>query len=165
MGERNIEISRMLAEFPYLSSPIQVIDVALDLADLNPKDVLVDLGCGDGEVLLRAAGKFGIFSIGFELDERLLKIAKRRIREAGLDHLVSLVKADLFQMDVSRFSLIYVYPFPSIIKRLSLKLLNECRHGTRIVVHDYPLEGVSPVTSISIPSGRQHVHKIFLYIL
>lgn len=165
MEERDIVISRMLTEFPYLPSPIQVIDAALDLAKLNPKDVMADLGCGDGEVLLRAAKKFGIFSVGFELDERLLKIAKKRIIEAGLSHLISLIEADLFQVDVSRFSIIYVYPFPSIIKRLSLKLLRECRRGTRILIHDYLLEGLSPIKSINIPSGKQHVHKIYLYML
>lgn len=165
MREQDIAISRMLADFPYLSSPIQVIDTALDLAEPNPRDILVDLGCGDGEVLLRAAEKFGIFSVGFELDERLLRIAKKRIRETGLGHLISLIKADLFQVDVSRFNLIYVYPFPSIIKRLSLKLLNECSRGTRILIHDYPLEGLSPIKSISIPSSKQHVHEIYLYML
>lgn len=165
MGEQDIAVSRMLIEFPYLPSPVQVVDTALELVELSSKDVLADLGCGDGIVLLRAAERFRIFSVGFELDERLLRIARRRIMETGLSHLISLVKADLFQVDVSRFSLIYVYPFPSIIRRLSLKLLKECRRGTRILVHDYPLEGLSPLKSVSIPSGKQHVHNIYLYVL
>jgi len=165
MEEQNTIISRMLIDFPYLPSPIQVVDAALELVELNPRDILVDLGCGDGIVLLRVAEKFGVFSVGIELDERLLKIAKKRIREAGLTHLISLVKADLFQVDVSRFSIIYVYPFPSIIRRLSIKLLNECRRGTRILSHDYPLEGLKPIKNVSIPSGKQHIHKIYLYML
>ncbi|MBO3769022.1 MAG: class I SAM-dependent methyltransferase [Thermoproteota archaeon] len=162
---RDMAISRMLMDFPYLPSPIQVVDAALELAEAKANEVLVDLGSGDGTVLLRAAEKFGVFSIGFELDERLIRIAMKRIKEAGLNQMIDIVKADLFQIDVSRFRLIYVYPFPSITRRLSLKLLNECRRGARIIVHDYPLEGVSPLKSTSIPSGRQHVHKIFLYIL
>ncbi|MEM1548670.1 MAG: class I SAM-dependent methyltransferase [Thermoproteota archaeon] len=165
MEEQDAVISRMLIEFPYLPSPIQIIDAALELVDLNRKDVLADLGCGDGTVLLRAAERFGLFSVGFELDERLLRIAKKRIMESGLSHLISLVKADLFQVDVSRFSLIYVYPFPSITRRLSIKLSSECRRGTRILVHDYPLEGLNPLKSVSIPSGRQHVHNLYLYVL
>ncbi len=165
MEERDAIVSRMLTEFPYLPSPTQVVDAALELVDLSRRDVLADLGCGDGTVLLRAVERFGLFSVGFELDERLLRIAKKRIRESGLSHLISLVKADLFQIDVSRFSLIYVYPFPSIIRRLSIKLASECRHGTRILVHDYPLEGLNPLKSITIPSGKQHVHNIYLYVL
>ncbi|MEM2930993.1 MAG: methyltransferase domain-containing protein [Thermoproteota archaeon] len=165
MEEWSILISRMLAEFPYLPSPIQVIDAALELAGLRPSDVLADLGCGDGAVLLRAAEKFRAYSVGFELDRRLLEKARRRIRSAGLNHMVDLVHADLFQVYVSKFNLIYVYPFPSIIKKLSLKLIRECRKGTRIVVHDHPLEGLKPLKSESIPSGREHVHTVYVYVL
>jgi predicted RNA methylase len=155
----------MLSEFPYLSSPPQVVDVALELAELDPKDILADLGCGDGNVLLRAAGKFGIFSVGIELDYRLINIARRRVREAGLNHLVNLLQADLFRVDLSRFKVIYVYPFPSIVKGLTVKLLDECPRGTRILVHDHPLEGLKPLKSKSIPSGKQHVHTVYLYVL
>lgn len=165
LGERDAIVSRMLTEFPYLSSPLQVVDAALGLAELDPQDVLVDLGCGDGNVLLRAAERFRVFSVGFELDYRLINIAKRRMREAGLNHMVNLVQADLFRVDLSRFNVIYVYPFPSIVKGLTLKLLDECSCGTRILVHDHPLEGLKPLKSESIPSGKQHVHTVHLYVL
>ncbi|MBO3842866.1 MAG: class I SAM-dependent methyltransferase [Candidatus Brockarchaeota archaeon] len=165
MGERDIIVSRMLSEFPYLSSPIQVVDAALDLAELHSTDVLTDLGCGDGSVLLRAAERYGVFSVGFELDCRLINIARRRVREAGLNHMVNLIQADLFRVDLSRFKVIYVYPFPSIVKGLTIKLLNECLRGTRILVHDHPLEGLEPLKSKSIPSGKQHLHTVYLYVL
>ncbi len=163
--ERKNIISRMLADFPYLSSPFQVVDAALELAEPGSKEVLVDLGCGDGSVLLRAAEKFRVFSVGFELDVRLLETARRRIRSAGLNHMVDLVHADLFQVDLSKFSLIYVYPFPSIVKKLSLKLIMECRKGVRIMVHDHPLEGFKPTKTESIPSGKEHIHIVYLYVL
>jgi predicted RNA methylase len=165
MGERDTVVSRMLSEFPYLPSPIQVVDAALDLAELHPKDVLTDLGCGEGDVLLRAAERYGVFSVGFELDCRLINIARRRIREAGLNYMINLVQADLFRIDLSRFKVIYVYPFPSIVKGLTVKLLDECPRGTRILVHDHPLEGLKPLKSKSIPSGKQHIHTVYLYVL
>ncbi len=165
MGGRDLLISHMLGEFPYLPSPIEVVDVALELAELNPKDVLADLGCGDGNALLRAAEKYEVFSVGFELDCRLINIARRRVREAGLNHMVNLIQADLFRVDLSRFKLIYVYPFPSIVKGLTIKLLDECPRGTRILVHDHPLEGLKPLKSKSIPSGKQHLHTVYLYVL
>ncbi|MEM3712841.1 MAG: hypothetical protein QXR97_04825, partial [Thermoproteota archaeon] len=62
----DIAISRMLMDFPYLPSPIQVVDAALELAEVKSNEVLVDLGSGDGTVLLRAAEKFGVFGVGFE---------------------------------------------------------------------------------------------------
>jgi SAM-dependent methyltransferase len=164
-GDRENIVSRMLSDFPYLPSPFQVVDAALELAEPGSRDVLLDLGCGDGFVLLRAAGKFRVFSVGFEIDVRLLEAARRRIRSAGLSHMVDLVHADLFQMDLSRFNVIYVYPFPPVVKSLSLKILKECRRGTRIVVHDYPLEGLKPLRTVSIPSGGEHVHTVYLYML
>lgn len=165
MYERDGMISRMLAEFPYLSSPLQVIDIALELAELSPKEVLVDLGCGDGVVLLRAVERFGVFSVGFELDPGLLKMAKRRVKEAGFAHMVDLIHADIFRVELSRFKVIYVYPSPFIIRGLTLKLMNECPSGTRILVHDHPLEGLKPLKSENIPSGKQHIHTIYLYVL
>ncbi|MEM3957059.1 MAG: class I SAM-dependent methyltransferase [Thermoproteota archaeon] len=157
--------ARMLSEYPYSQSPVQVVDAALRLAEPCLKDVLVDLGCGDGTVLIRAAEKFRVFSVGLELDAGLVEKARRRVREAGLSHMVDIVHADLFQVDLSRFSLVYVYPFPPIVRRLSLKILDECRSGTRIIVHDHPLEKLEPLKTLTLPSGRQHVHTILLYVL
>jgi len=157
--------ARMLSDYPYSPSPVQIVDAALELAEPCLKDVLVDLGCGDGTVLIRAAGRFRVFSVGLELDAGLVETARRRVREAGLSHMVDIVHTDLFQTDLSRFSLVYAYPFPPIVRRLSLKILDECKSGTRIVVHDHPLEKLEPLKTISLPSGRQHVHTIHLYKL
>ncbi|MBO3810020.1 MAG: class I SAM-dependent methyltransferase [Candidatus Brockarchaeota archaeon] len=164
--ENRVSIAaRMLSEYPFSPSPVQVVDAALELAEPCFKDVLVDLGCGDGTVLVRAAGRFRVFSVGLELDARLVEKARRRVREAGLSHMVDIVNADLFQVDLSRFSLVYVYPFPPVVRRLSLKILDECRRGTRILVHDHPLEKMEPLKTLALPSGGQHVHTILLYVL
>ncbi len=163
--ERLSIVSRMLADYPYSQSPVQVVDAALQLAEPCWRDVLVDLGCGDGAVLVRAAEKYGVFSVGLEIDPRLIEAARRRVRNAGLSHMVDLVYADLFQVDLSRFSVVYAYPFPPIVKRLSLKILDECRKGARIIIHDHPLEKLEPLKTVALPSGGEHVHKIFLYRL
>ena len=79
--------------------------------------------------------------------------------------MVDVVCADLFTMDLSKFNVIYVYPFPTIIDRLSEKIATECRKGTRVLVHDYPLKGLNPTKSIKIPEKSLHTHTIRLYAL
>ena len=163
MEEIQIAIARILSEFPYLCSPLQVIDKALEIADLDRNDVFADLGCGDGAVLIRAAEKFGVFSVGFEINPSLVQIARRKVRSAGLQDLIDIVHSDLFSADLSRFNVIYIYPSPLVIDKLSNKILAECIEGTRIIVHDYPLKFLQPVKVIQLPGGPLHIHTLYVY--
>jgi len=158
-----LALVRILSEFPYLRSPLQVIDKALEIADISKKDVFADLGCGDGIVLLRAAERFRVFSVGFEINPALVQIARRRVRSAGLQDLIDIVHSDMFSIDLSRFNVIYVYPSPIVIERLSSKILAECKEGTKILVHDYPLSNLQPINVVQLPGGPLHTHTLYLY--
>ncbi len=158
-------VTRTLLECPYLPSPLAVIDAALELANFSKDEVFADLGCGDGIVLLRAAQRFGVLSIGFEIDSNLVNIAKGNVKAAGLANLIDVVKADLFTVDLSRFNVIYIYLSPLVIKRLSEKIMNECSRGSRILVHDYPLSNFRLDKIVHIPDGEFHTHSIYLYKL
>jgi len=146
-----LAIVRILSEFPYLRSPIQVIDKALEAAELDGKEVFADLGCGDGAVLLRAAERFRVFSVGFE------------INPMGLQELIEIVHSDLFSADLSRFDVIYIYPSPLVTERLTNKILAECAKGTKILVHDYPLRLLQPINVVKLPGGPLHTHTLYLY--
>ncbi|MGC8999041.1 MAG: SAM-dependent methyltransferase [Candidatus Bathyarchaeia archaeon] len=158
-------IIRRLLEFPYLPSPTSVINAALNMVEVKPGEVFADLGCGDGAVLIEAAKKFGVYCIGFEIDPALAKLAHRKARNAGVKHLIDVVCSDIFTIDLSRFNVIYVYPFPPIISRLSEKIASECQKGTRVLVHDHSLNGLKPTKSVQIFEGRIHTHIICLYII
>ena len=155
-------IARILSEFPYLHSPLHVIDKALEIADLRRDDVFADLGCGDGAVLLRAAERFRVFSVGFEINPVFVQISQRRVKSAGLQGLIDIVHSDLFSADLSRLDVIYIYPSPLIIEKLSNKILTECRRGT-ILVHDYPLRLMQPDKVIKLPGGPVHTHTLYFY--
>jgi predicted RNA methylase len=142
-----------------------VIDAALNLADFKPDDVFADLGCGDGAVLIRASGQFGVFSVGFEIDRKLVGVARENVRAAGLKHLVDVVHSDLFRVNLSRFNVVYVYPHPLVIKSLSEKIISECTSGSRVLVHDYALDGIHPAKSVHIHGGAYHTHTVYLYKL
>jgi len=158
-----LALMKILSEFPYLRSPLEVIDKALETADLSRDDLFVDLGCGDGTVLLRTVERFRVFSIGFEINPTLVKIAKRRAKLAGLKNLIEIIHSDLFTADLSRFNVIYVYPSPLVIERLSRKIVNECVKGTRVLIHDYPLKNIKPDNIIRLPGGPLHTHSIYVY--
>ncbi|MEM0057978.1 MAG: class I SAM-dependent methyltransferase [Candidatus Bathyarchaeia archaeon] len=156
---------RRLLEFPYLPSPLGVIEAALNMVKVKPDSVFADLGCGDGRVLIKAAEKFGIYCVGFEINPILAALARRNIKDFGVGHLVDVVCADIFTVDFSKFNAIYVYPFPTIIDKLSEKIAIECSRGTQILVHDYPLKGLNPSQRMEIHEKGFHVHLIYLYII
>ncbi len=156
---------RRLLEFPYLPSPLSVVDAALNMVEVKPGEVFADLGCGDGTVLIRAAEKFGIYCVGFEINPDLAMLARWRAKNSVVGFLVDVVCADVFTVDLSKFSIMYVYPFPTIIDSLSEKIAIECSKDTRILVHDYPLKGLNPAKSIKIPGKGFHTHSVHLYIV
>ncbi|MEM1563080.1 MAG: methyltransferase domain-containing protein [Candidatus Bathyarchaeia archaeon] len=158
-------IIRRLVEFPYLPSPSSVIKAALNMVEVKPNEVFADLGCGDGSILIEAAKKFGAFCVGFEINPVLVKLARKKVENAKLKHLIDVVYSDLFTADLSKFNVIYVYPFPPIIPRLSEKIINECRKGTRVLVHDHSLNGLKPTKSIQIFERGIHTHQVYLYTL
>jgi precorrin-6B methylase 2 len=156
---------RELISFPFLPSPQAVIEAALDLLCMRESEVFADLGCGEGNVLVRAAEKLRVFCVGFEIDQRLLPQAKQNIARAGVAEHVDVVYADLFTVDLSRFRAIYVYPFPAIADRIAHKIRSECTKGTQVVVHDYVLPTFSPFTSHHVTIDEVHKHRVFLYIV
>jgi len=164
-GNFESALVRRLLEFPYLPSPLNVIDAALNMVEVKPGEIFVDLGCGDGTVLVKAAEKFKTFCVGFEINPDLAMLARRRVKTYGVGFLVDVVCADLFTISLSKFNVIYVYPFPTIIDKLSEKIIMECSRGTRILVHDYPLRGLNPFKSVKISEKGFHTHSIRLYIL
>ncbi|MEM2280762.1 MAG: hypothetical protein QXZ68_02065 [Candidatus Bathyarchaeia archaeon] len=92
-------------------------------------------------------------------------LARERAWKSGVGFLVDVVCADIFTVDLSRLNVVYVYPFPTIIDRLSEKIIAECSRGTRVLVHDYMLRGLSPVRSVEILDGEFHFHLVHLYII
>jgi len=156
---------RRLMEFPYLPSPASVIRAALNMVVIKPHEVFADLGCGDGAVLIEAAKKFGVFCVGFEVNPALAVLAHKKAENHGVKHLVDVVCSDIFTIDFSRLNVIYVYPFPPIVPKLSEKIIAECSKGTRILVHDHRLNGIEPAKSIQIFERGIHIHLVHLYVL
>jgi hypothetical protein len=129
---------------PYVPSPQSVVSDMLRYAEVGPEDFLIDLGSGDGRIVLTAAKLFGARGFGVEIKENLVKRANEAAHKEGLADRVKFVKQDLFKTDISKATVITMYLLPDTVNLLKDKFLAELRPGTRIVSHDYPLTGWIP---------------------
>jgi hypothetical protein len=129
---------------PYVPSPQSVVSDMLRYADVGPNDFLVDLGSGDGRIVLTAAKVFGARGFGVEIKDELVKKANEDARSAGLEERVKFMKQDLFKTDISQATVVTMYLLPDTVNLLKDKFLSELRPGTRILSHDYPLTGWIP---------------------
>ena len=155
---------RMFLNYPYLPTPPTTIEAALTLLNLDETSIFADLGSGEGNVTISVAEKFRCFCVGFEINPRLIKEAKQKIKNAPIKCNVDYVQADLFNVDLSCFDALYVYPFPPIVKNLSEKLKTECKKTAKIIAYDYPLTEFTPKKTITVNTGI-HTCKIYLYII
>ncbi len=130
-------------DVPYVPTPPPVVDELLRLADVKADDYVMDLGCGDGRIVIAAAKKFGARGLGIDLDEDLLVEARANAEAAGVTDKVSFARQDLFKTDLSPATVITMYLLPSVNRRLKPELL-KLKPGTRIVSHDFDLEDWQP---------------------
>ena len=129
---------------PYVPSPQSVVADMLRYADVGPSDFLIDLGSGDGRIVLTAAKVFGARGFGVEIKEELVQKSNQAAQNEGLADRVRFMKQDLFKTDMSQATVITMYLLPDTVNLLKDKFLNELKPGTRIVSHDYPLTGWIP---------------------
>jgi protein-L-isoaspartate O-methyltransferase len=126
---------------PYVPSPQLVVTEMLKLANVGPSDFVIDLGSGDGRIVLTAAKQFGARGLGVEIQEDLLKASNESARTQGLADRVRFVKQDLFKANVAPATVVTMYLIPETVEKLRDKLLAELRPGARIVSHDYTFAG------------------------
>jgi hypothetical protein len=129
---------------PYVPSPQSVVADMLRYADVTEKDFLIDLGSGDGRIVLTAAKVFGARGFGVEIKDDLVVRSNEAAKKEGLADRVKFIKQDLFKTDMSMATVITMYLLPDTVNLLKDKFLAELRPGTRIVSHDYPLTGWIP---------------------
>jgi SAM-dependent methyltransferase len=121
---------------PYVQSPPEVVDRMLRLAEPKPGELLIDLGSGDGRIVIEAAKKYGARGLGVDIDPRLVRLATDNARAAGVESLARFESRDFFQMDFSSADIVSAYLLPDVNLQLRPKLL-AMKPGTRIVTHDY----------------------------
>jgi SAM-dependent methyltransferase len=146
----------------YVPTPQNVVDKLLDVAKIGKDDVLYDLGCGDGRIVINAAKRFGIKAVGFDIDPKRVAESRANVKSNGVEHLVTIEQKDIFTVDLSKATVVTLYLLPELNVRL-IPQLEKLKPGSRIVSHDFDMEGVEPERTWTViardhlePKNREH---------
>lgn len=123
----------------FVPTPHEVVDRMLDEAKVRPTDVVYDLGCGDGRMVIAAAKRFGTRGVGVDLDPARIREARANAKAAGVDKLVEFRVGDMFQTDIREADVLLLYLLPELNRRLKPKLFAELKPGARVVSHDFDM--------------------------
>ena len=138
---------------PFNPTPQPAVDEMLQLAGVGPKDVVFDLGSGDGRIVILAAQKYGAAGVGVEIDPGLVERSRAVAREGGVEQTATFVEGDLFTTDLTRATVVTLSLSAKVNARLAPKLRRELRPGARIVSRQHALEGWTPDQSIRGADG------------
>jgi len=144
---------------PYLPSTQVAVEEMLRLAGVQPSDLVVDLGSGDGRIPITAATHFGARGFGVDIDAKLVEEANQNARKAGVADRVRFVQQDVFDTDIREATVVTLYLLTGLVNRLKPKLMNELRPGTRIIAHDFGFQDWTPDRSVNISKNY------FLYVV
>ena len=149
----------------YVGSPHDVVAKMLEVAQVKKEDILYDPGCGDGRICVMAAKKYGCKAIGFDLNPVRIRESLENIKRNGVEKLVRIERKDIFTVDFSEATVVSIYLLPWMNKKL-IPQLQKMKPGTRIVAHDYSIEGYPPEKTITMKSKQDAVeHYIYLWTL
>jgi ribosomal protein L11 methylase PrmA len=150
----------------YVPTPQGVVDKMLEMAKVEKGDVVYDLGCGDGRIPVTAAKKYGCKAWGFDVDPKRIEESLANVKTNKVGELVTIEKKDIFTLDLSKADVVTLYLLP----RLNVKLipqLEKLKKGSRIVSHDFDMEGVTPDKVVKLNAkndrGDEREHTIYLW--
>lgn len=147
----------------FVPTPHEVVEIMLRLADVKEDDVVYDLGCGDGRIVIGAAKRAGARSYGFDIDPAMVETSISNVRKENLEHLVTIKEADIFELDLSEASVVTLYLLPGLNVKL-IPQLEELKPGSRIVSHDFAMEGIQPDVEATVFYGeRRRTSRVYLW--
>ena len=150
---------------PFVPTPQDVVDKMLELAAVKQTDTVVDLGCGDGRIVVTAARKYGCQGIGYDLDQECLRLARDRVKASRLGGRVRIIEEDIFHVDLSKADVVTLYLWPTTNVRL-LPQLENMKPGARVVSHAADIKGVVPDKVITVKSADdEQERKLYLWTL
>lgn len=155
---------------PFITTPDEVVERMLAFAATGADDFVMDLGSGDGRIVIAAAKKFGARGLGVDIDARLVAQSRENARRAGVAGRVSFEERDVLTTDLRRATVVTIYLLPWLIDRLQPKLLQELRPGARIVSHAFPMTGWRPDRTETMRIAKRHPgqgdeSRIFLWLV
>ncbi len=148
-------------DVPYEPSSEEVVRTMLEMARVRKDDIVYDLGCGDGRIVIAAARKTGARGVGVDLDPERIKESLVNARKANVTGQVRFLQQDLFQADIGEATVIMLYLWPEVNLKLRPKLLRELRPGTRVVSHSHDMGSWKPDQSTAAAEG----HRVYFWVI
>jgi ribosomal protein L11 methylase PrmA len=145
----------------FVPTPPAVVAKMLELARVTKNDVVYDLGCGDGRIVV-AAAKLGCQAYGFDVDPQRIQESKENVETSGVGNLATIEQKDIFTLDLSKASVITLYLLPSLNVKL-IPQLEKLKPGSRIVSHDFDMRGVTPDKVVEVVEDNGHEHTVYLW--
>jgi SAM-dependent methyltransferase len=155
------EQEKIKLDVPYEPSSEEVIRAMLEVAQVGKDDLVYDLGCGDGRIVIAAAQKAGARGVGVDLDPERIKESLENARKAKVTDRVQFVQQDLFQTDIGKATVVMLYLWPEVNLKLRPKLLRELKPGTRVVSHSHNMGSWEPDQTITVPQG----HNVYFWVI
>ncbi len=149
---------------PFVPTPLEVAQKMLEVAKVQPDDVVYDLGSGDGRIVILAAQKFGARAVGVELNSDLYEQSSERIRKLGLQSRAQILHENMFEVNVRHATVVTLYLLTAVNERLRPMLASQLRSGARIVSHDFQVPGWQPAQTVDYISKNGVPSKIILYV-
>jgi precorrin-6B methylase 2 len=143
----------------FVPTPNEVIDKMLELAKVTPKDVVYDLGCGDGRIVV-AAAKRGARAVGIDIDPQRIKEATANVKAEKVANRVRLIEGDLFEADISEATVVTLYLLNRLNEKLKPKLMKELKPGTRVVSHAFDMGDWAPEQKTSVGGTTVYLWRI-----
>ena len=140
----SVALAQQAADVPYVATPSNVVAAMLEMARVTADDYLLDLGSGDGRIVLEAARKSGARGRGVELDAHLVTMANEAAKRQELAGQVTFVQGNLFYVDIGQPTVVTMYLLPQINPQLRPRILRELKPGTRVVSHDFDMGDWKP---------------------
>lgn len=147
----------------YVGTPYDIVSKMLKMARIKKSDMVYDLGCGDGRILVLAAQKYGCRGVGYDIDPVRVKASRENVAKNGLEKRIKIVQADIFTLDLRKANVIPLYLLPEMNRRL-LPQLDKLKPGSRVVCHNYDLDGIVADEVVDMISNEDNSnHTLTLY--
>jgi SAM-dependent methyltransferase len=162
-------VALAVEEVPFITTPDHVTLAMLEVARVGRRDHVIDLGSGDGRIVITAARRFGASGLGVEIDPNLVERSRANAVQAGVETRVQFREQDLFKTDLSAASVITMYLLPDVNLALRPALL-ALRPGTRIVSHDWDMAdwAADRTLTLAVPDkqiGREKLSRVHLWVV
>jgi SAM-dependent methyltransferase len=149
-----------MPEVPYVPTPARVVERMLDLAGVRSGDVVYDLGCGDGRIVIAAVKRAGVRGVCVEMDPARLRGSRMSARKQGVEDRIRFLERDLFKVSLHEATVVTLYLLPEVNARLRPRLLAQLRPGARVVSHDFDMGDWKPDETVTETGSLIYLWRI-----